>query len=189
MNGHTHSHASSRCSELRRHARLFLAIALVAVGCRGAGGSGSGRASSDAAAAGGGSLLDLSTVDVCQRVPGKAVAQALGGQLADTLAFRASVDQPSRCRYSISSGDSARSIREAYVVLLLPPQEFEARRMHQQNPVTPISGLGDAAYVAYAPVGERTDLYVLKRGQATIEVTGENRTALLKIAKVAVAHL
>ncbi len=186
MNGHTRSRASGRCSELRRHARLLLAIVLVAVGCRGTGGPGSGRAGGDTA---GGSTLDLSTIDVCQRVPGKAVAEALGGQLADTLAFRASADQPSRCRYSIGSSDSARSMRQAYVVLLLPPRDFETRRMQQQNPVESIPGLGDAAYVTYAPAGERTDLYVLKRGKAAIQVTGENRAALVKIAKVAVAHL
>jgi hypothetical protein len=73
--------------------------------------------------------------------------------------------------------------------MLMPPAPFETRHAQQQNPVTPVSGLGDGAYVTYAPAGERLDLYVLKRSLATIVVSGENRVALIKIAKVAVSHL
>jgi len=74
-------------------------------------------------------------------------------------------------------------------VMLMSPEQFERRHRQQQNPVTPVPGLGDGAYVTYAPAGERMDLYVLKRGVATVVVTGDNRVALIKIARVAVAHL
>jgi|WetSurMetagenome_2_1015567.scaffolds.fasta_scaffold432531_2 hypothetical protein len=175
-------------SRRRRPARLFLALTFIAVGCQGWGAR-SERSSGGTESSGPRAPFDLARTDVCQRVPGKAVAQALGGQRADTLAFGASADQPSRCRYAIAAGESAHSTRQIYVVMLMSPEQFEKRHMQQQNPVTPIPGLGDAAYVTYAPAGERMDLYVLKRGVATIVVTGENRTALIKIAKVAVAQL
>jgi hypothetical protein len=188
MDGHVAARAWALVSRSGRAARLVLAIALAAVGCRGQGPA-AGSSGSETESSGPRSPLDVATVDVCRRVPGKAVAQALGGQRADTLAFGASADQPSRCRYAVTLGDGERSARQAYVVMLMAPGQFEMRHAQQQNPVTPIPGLGDAAYVTYAPAGERMDLYVLQRGVATIAVTGENRTALIKIAKVALAHL
>ena len=167
---------------------VLLTLAVVSVGCPGWGAR-SGRSGDETEASGPRPTLDLAKTDVCQRVPGKAVAQALGGQRADTLAFGASADQPSRCRYAVAVGEGERGTRQGYVVMLMSPEQFERRHRQQQNPVTPVPGLGDGAYVTYAPAGERMDLYVLKRGVATVVVTGDNRVALIKIARVAVAHL
>jgi hypothetical protein len=188
MGGHIGMRARSWSPRLRQAASLSLALVLGAVACHGLG-SRAGRAGGETDSSGPRSALDLATTDVCRRVPGKAVAEVLGGQRADTLAFGASADEPSRCRYSVAIGDSERGTRRVYVVMLMPPEQFEKRHAQQQNPVTAIPGLGDGAYLTYAPAGERMDLYVLKRGVATIVVSGENRIALVKIGKVAAARL
>jgi hypothetical protein len=188
MDGYTAMRARARSSRLQHAASLSLLLALGTVGCHGLG-SRSSRSGGATDSSETRSALDLAAVDVCQRVPGKAVAQALGGERAETLAFGASADQPSRCRYSVAVGEGKRSSRQAYVVMLMPPDQFEKQHAQQQNPVTPVAGLGDGAYATYAPAGERMDLFVLKRGVATIVVSGENRIALIKIAKVAAGHL
>jgi hypothetical protein len=168
---------------------LLMAIAVAVLGCRGTGSSRSGQSAGEPASSGARASLDPATVDVCERVPGKAVAEALGGKLNDALSYRASEQQPSRCRYSITLGAGAGSANRTFIVWLLTPEQLEARSRRQDNPMTPVSGLGDVAFLTYAPVGERRDLYVLKRGVAAIEVTGEDRGALIKVAKVALAQL
>jgi hypothetical protein len=187
MDGQTGRHGSTFSSRSRLRP-ILLTLAAFAVGCAGWGAR-SGQSGGETEQSGPRPILDLAKTDVCQRVPGKAVAQAVGGQRADTLAFGASADQPSRCRYAVAVGEGERGARQVFVVMLMSPEQFERRHMQQQNPVTPVPGLGDGAYVTYAAAGERMDLYVLKRGAATVVVTGENRIALIKIARVVVAHL
>ncbi len=173
-------------SRLVRYETLVVVVlaALVTVaGCQGFGRSGaqSGQRGAGAAA----KPLDLATVDVCERIPGKQVAEAVGGQSAEVLSFRGSGQQLPRCRYAVSGGAQ----RQVYVLWLLPPAEFDALRLQQQNPVTAVSNLGDGAYVTFIAGSQRTDLYVLKRGVATIEITGDDRAAVTKIARLALGRL
>jgi len=132
--------------------------------------------------------MDLAAVDVCQRVPGEEVARAVGGKLAEVLPFRGSDQQGSRCRYSIvpANGQGARRI---FVVWLMAAREFDALRRSQDNPTSAVPNLGDNAFISFTPGGQRFDLCVLKRDVATIEVAGEERTAVIKVARLALSRL
>jgi hypothetical protein len=174
---------------MTRSRLAVLLIALLATaGCQGFGRSGSGSGRPGAKEAGQLPPLDLATVDVCARIPGPMVAEAVGGQRAEILSFRGSGQQHARCRYSVTGGPSAAKA-QVFVVWLLPAAEFDALRLQQENPATPVANLGDGAYVSTIAGTQRSDLYVLKRGVATLEITGDDRRAVTKIAKLALTRL
>jgi hypothetical protein len=167
---------------------LFVGALLGVSACQGRPASGPSPAGGSAAAGGAAAPIDLATVDVCQRVPGEEVARAVGGKLVEVLPFRGSEQQRSRCRYSIApaTGQGARRI---FVVWLMASSEFDALRRAQDNPTSAVPNLGDNAFISFAPGGQHFDLCVLKRGVATIEVTGEERASAIRVGRVALAHL
>jgi hypothetical protein len=168
-----------------RRAALLMAL-LVTAGCQGLGRPGGQAGQRGTGGAEKTSAVDLATVDVCSRIPGPQVAEAVGGQRADVLSFRASEQQSPRCRYSVVGGKGGSQV---FIIWLMPPTEFDRLRFRQDNPVTPLSNLGDGAYVTVIGGAQRLDLYLLKRGVATIEITGDDRPAVTKIARLAFARL
>ncbi len=178
-----------RCWRGPLGAALVVLLAAAPFACRRGQGAPAGETSASAEAAAPGEPIDTSALNVCQRVPGKEVAQALSGELSGVLPFPASDEQPARCRYAVKLSASGRSTERAYIVYLMTPSDFDKRRVQVANPMTPVPKLADVAYVTYAPAGEAATLFVLKRGTAAIEIMGEDRAQLVKIARVVLAHL
>lgn len=125
---------------------------------------------------------DVTTADVCAVVPGAEVAKALGGTLTEALLVRPGGDH-ARCRYTVETEAGGPAV---VIVWLHAAGDFDDLRAVFEDPVTPVEGLGDAAFVAVDPESARHDLFVLLRGVAAVEVTGPTATGVRAVAAVAV---
>jgi hypothetical protein len=125
---------------------------------------------------------DVTTADVCAVISGAEVARALGGTLTEALLVRPGGDH-ARCRYTVNTEAGEPAV---VIVWLHAAGDFDDLRAVFEDPVTPVEGLGDAAFVAVDPESARHDLFVLLRGVATVEVTGPSAAGVRAVAEVAV---
>jgi hypothetical protein len=156
--------------------RTLLALAMVlgiaSWGC--SGGSGGG----EEAPAGGGAAeeepvqsesaagRDLSAVDVCALVPAEAVAEAMGEKPAGPSSSYDPGFEGKGCRY--------KSGQRYAEVSLLPPDHFRFRRnMTPADRLQELGGLADGAY--WEARSDRTDVYLLRAGDATIWIRFQDR--------------
>ena len=128
---------------------------------------------------------DYTKFNVCEAVPGDAIARAMGGRIVTT---RPTFDKNwSRCLYMVTTPGSDR--QRGYTVWLAPPPDFEDMKPYIEEPITPVAGLGDGAYI-YRDKGDgRFKIYVLMRGQQTISTTGETAESARKVAEAVLAVL
>lgn len=129
----------------------------------------------------------LATLDLCKLVPGDAVTTALGGKLAAPT-NGASGEGGANCWYTIEPPGATGTV-EAYIVYAFPPGYFEMMKGVQEGPVEAISGLGDDALLIPASSDPMHDLMVLKRGDLTLEIKGEDRQRLRKLAELVLSRL
>ena len=128
---------------------------------------------------------DWTTFNVCQLVPGDAVAQAVGATLNQAQPF---FDKAfSRCTYRVTI--KATNKPAGYVVWMQPEADFEGLKAYTEAPMTPVAGLGDGAYIFEDKEYGRFKLRVLKRGDLMFEATGDSAASARKVADVVVAHL
>jgi hypothetical protein len=128
---------------------------------------------------------DFATLNVCQLVPGEAIARALGGKLVEA---RPVPDKSvPRCRYFVlpAGSDSQRG----YVVWMQQPQDFEELKKSISDPITVVSGLGDGAYLFRDKGDGRFKIHVLKRGDLMFEATGDSAESARKVADAVVGQL
>ena len=86
---------------------------------------------------------DWTTFDVCRLVPGDAVARAVAARLNETRPF---YDKSfSRCTYLVTI--TATNKPAGYAVWMSPESDFEELKQHTESPLTPVTGLGDGAYM------------------------------------------
>jgi hypothetical protein len=128
---------------------------------------------------------DWTTFNVCQLVPGEAVAKAVGAKLNEARPF---FDKTfSRCTYLVTL--TATNKPTGYVVWMEPEANFEELKKETQSPLTPVAGLGDAAYMFQDKGEGRFKLRVLKRGDLMFEATGDSAESARKVADVVVQYL
>ena len=132
---------------------------------------------------------DLKTMNVCQVVPGDAVATAVGGKLAETRPFTPKPPTFTRCTYFVDVPGTARSNRKGYTLWLYPPADFEELRKYTDGKITEVPGLADGACEFHDPGDGRFKIPVLKRGDVGVEATADTADAARKVAGVAVAWL
>jgi len=132
---------------------------------------------------------DLKTMNVCQVVPGDAVAAAVGGKLAETRPFTPQNPTFTRCTYLVDVPVAGRSTRNGYTLWFYPPADFEELRKFTEGTITAVPGLADDAYEFLDPGDGRFKIRVLRRGDLTVEATAGTADAARKIAGVAVAWL
>lgn len=130
---------------------------------------------------------DLSKVDVCQLVPGDAVARALGGKLAQTRPFNPKDGTFSRCTYFIVPAGSDE--RAGYSIWVYPAGSFEELKQYSEDKMTPVTGLGDGAYIFRDSGDSFFKLRVLKRGDLSFEAVADTAEKARKVAEAAVASL
>jgi hypothetical protein len=128
---------------------------------------------------------DYTTFNVCQAVPGEAIARALGGRLVQT---RPLYDKSfSRCTYFVVP--AGKDAQLGYVVWVQPPEDFEELKKHIEEPRTPLTGLGDGAYMFHDKGDGRFKINVLKRGDLMFQATAESAETARKVADAVIARL
>jgi hypothetical protein len=128
---------------------------------------------------------DYTKYNVCEVVPGEAIARAIGAKL---IATRPTFDKKwSRCRYVVAASRPDEQL--GVLVWLSPVADFEEIKPFIAEKITPVAGLGDGAYIFQDKGDGRFKIYVLLRGQQTIQATGDTPELARKIAETAVAAL
>jgi hypothetical protein len=128
---------------------------------------------------------DYTKLDVCQLVPGGVIAKAFGGTLAETRSF---FDKAwSRCVYFVVLPGSG--TRVGRVVWVQPAEDFEELKQYIDEPLTALTGLGDAAYMFHDTGDGRFKINVLKRGDLMFQATGESAASARRLADAVAAHL
>ena len=126
---------------------------------------------------------DYTKFNVCEFIPGDAIARAVGARLVQS---RPTFDKEwSRCAYYVTDANGKPN---GYVVWIQPVEDFEELKKHIEKPITPVSGLGDAAYV-YQDEDRRFKLNVLKRGDLMFQATGDTLESARKVADAVLAIL
>lgn len=131
---------------------------------------------------------DLSASDVCALVPGSEVAAAVGGRLEEVRLIRPE-GRNARCVYTVGFPTGRGGGKAAFVVWLHPPGDFVGLRAAGDRSARSLEGLGDEAVIAHDPDSGRSDLLVLVRGLATIEVTGPDADQTQAVAGAAIDAL
>jgi hypothetical protein len=126
---------------------------------------------------------DYSKYNVCEAVPADAIARAVNGKLTSA---RPTFDKRwSRCAYFVTSAEGNQP--RGYVVWLSPAADFEEMKQYIEETITPVAGLGDGAYI-YRDKGDgRFKMYVLLRGDHTIQATGETAESARRVAEAVLA--
>lgn len=160
---------------------MFFVMALLALGCQ----------SGDSEVPHGllGKNPDFANLNVCDLLPGDSVAEVVGGRLSDVRSFDSGAGAAKRCRYTILPADSASYTPSVFVVHLQSAADFDTLKTLQEDPIEPVHGLGDDAFITYHSDTARYDLYFVKRNRYMIEITGDDTGAIRKIAELALARL
>lgn len=160
---------------MKRASMCCVALALGSVLCAGTAGAQAGR--------------DLKTIDVCRVVPGETVAAAVGGKLAEVRPFNPNDGSMARCTYLVDLPGPEKPVRKGYAIWLFPPGDFVELRGFTESKMTDVSGLGDGAYIFQDSGDGRFKIRFLRKGDVTIEATGDTADAARKVAGVAAASL
>ena len=136
-----------------------------------------------------GAERQLADLDVCALVPGEEVAEVLGMRLVSTRTSNSPDGKLARCVYLVSGSGPSDEATGAYVVALLPPTRYAELRPFQEEPTRDVPGIGDGAWIVLHSESARYDLYALRTGDVTVEVTGEDDSAVRKVAGLAVPKL
>lgn len=130
-------------------------------------------------------LRDYTKYNVCEAVPGDAIARAFDAKL---VAARPTFDRKwSRCVYLVKNAGPGQ--QRGFTVWLSPAADFEDMKPYIEEKITPVAGLGDGAYMYHDKGDGRFKLYVLMRGDQTILTTAETAESARKVAEAAVVVL
>ena len=124
---------------------------------------------------------DYTKLNVCEFVPGDAIARAVGAKLTQS---RPTFDKNwSRCAYYVTDAGGKPN---GYVVWIQSAEDFEELKKYIDKPITPVSGLGDAAYV-FQDDDRRFKMNVLKRGDLMFQATADTAESARKVADTVLA--
>jgi hypothetical protein len=124
---------------------------------------------------------DYTTFNVCEFIPGDAIARAVGAKLTQS---RPTFDKNwSRCAYYMTDTNGKPN---GVVVWIQPHGDFEELKKYIDKPITPVSGLGDGAYV-FQDDDRRFKLNVLKRGDLMFQATADTPESARKVADTVLA--
>lgn len=157
----------------------ILATALLALGCQ--------SSESEKPEGALGKNPNFATLNVCDLLPGDSLAAAVGGRISDVRAFDSGANAAKRCRYTVLPADSNHK-PSVFVVHLQSAADFDTLKTLQEDPIEPVLGLGDDAFITYHSDTARYDLYMVKRERYLIEITGDDPYAIRKIAELALAR-
>jgi hypothetical protein len=126
---------------------------------------------------------DYAKFNVCEFIPGDAIARAVGGRLTQS---RPTFDKNwSRCAYYVTDVNGKPN---GYVVWIQPAEDFEELKKYIDQPITPVSGVGDGAYL-FQDDDRRFKLNVLKRGELMFQATADTQESARQVADAVLAIL
>ena len=129
---------------------------------------------------------DYTKYNVCEVVPADAIRRAVAG--GALVAARPTFDKKwSRCAYAFTTAVPNKN--QLYTVWLSPTADFEEMKPYIDEKITAVAGLGDAAYIYQDRGDGRFKLYVLMRGNQTIQATGDSPDSARKVAEAVLAIL
>jgi len=120
--------------------------------------------------------------DLCKIIPGNNVAKAIGGNIMETKSL------DGRCVYIVGFGQTDPPSR-AFVIYQHEASEYHALKDAMEGKIKPIKGIGDEAVGSFDSQSNRYWLLVVKRGQVTYQVSGDNEDLVRKVAVAALKHL
>jgi len=132
--------------------------------------------------------LDLAHLDVCSRVPGAEVAGLADGSLKQARLFNDPDGDLARCTYFVAITASGAEAQTAFSIEVSAEEDFVEIRPYVEAPIHEVAGLGDGAWAYRDPDSmNRLRLYVLSKGVATLDVTGEDEQQVRKVAALAIS--
>jgi hypothetical protein len=140
-----------------------------------------------AAAVAAGPALDPAKTDVCARVPGAAVAAAVGGTLKSARPFADPDGGFARCTYLVATGKNGAE-SAAFVLWLYRDSDYDAMVSAVEGPTEKVEGVGDAA-ILFREEDGRAKLLFVRRGRYSAEATAADADGARKLAKVALEKL
>jgi len=120
--------------------------------------------------------------DLCKIIPGGEVAKAIGGKIMETKSL------DGRCVYIVGFGQTDPPSR-AFVIYQHEASEYDALKDAMEGKIKPVKGIGDEAVGSFDSQTNRYWLLVVKRGQMTYQVSGDNEDLVHKVAVAALKHL
>lgn len=160
---------------ITRFGTSAVAVAATAIGLHSSVGARQSRAAQ--------SPTTFESVNVCERVTGDALAKAVGGRALDARPINLKNVEWARCVY----GTEIDGARRAFVLWFNPASDFEGLRQAAGRSAKPVTGVGDEAYVTFDDETKRHSLTAMKRGVATIQITGEQQDWVRRIAVLALS--
>ena len=133
--------------------------------------------------------LDLMTLDVCTLVPSAEVAGAVGATLQETKRYNSPDGDIARCVYIMGPSADDGAQPRAIAVELESPSSFTSVRPYVEEPIRDVAGLGDGAWIYRDPETGRLRLWVLRRGVATLYLTGDDENELGPVAELVLSKL
>ena len=133
----------------------------------------------------GSAITDVSSVNVCGKVPGADVAKILGKTLRSERSVVSKEPKLSRCVYLFGSPGKPDTAIEGSVLWLYTPNEYAELNEVTENKLEPVPGLGDEA-VRFLDSGDgRHKLRLLRRGRFSLEATAGDPQSALALARLA----
>lgn len=130
-------------------------------------------------------ITDVSSVNVCGRVPGADVARSLGKTLRSERSVVSKEPKLSRCVYLLGAPGKPDTATEGLVLWLYAPNEYAELNQVTENKLEPVPGLGDEA-VRFLDSGDgRHKLRLLRRGRFSLEATASDPQSALALARLA----
>lgn len=130
-------------------------------------------------------VTDPSSINVCERVPGVDVAEALGKALRSERPIVFKDSKLSRCVYILGSPAQPDGPTEGLVLWLYAPNDYADLNSVTEERMEPVPGLGDEA-VRFLDSGDgRHKLRLLRRGRFSLETTAADAASALALARLA----
>lgn len=117
--------------------------------------------------------------DICEIIPGGEIAAAVGGEIIETKSL------DNRCVYIVEFKGTDPPGR-AFVIYQHEARDYDGLRDAMDGEITHLEGIGDEAVLSFDREAGRYWLLVVKRGQVTYQVSGDNEDMVRKIAVAAV---
>jgi len=114
--------------------------------------------------------------DLCKIIPGNEVAKAVGGKIIETKSAEG------RCVYIVDFEQSD-SPRRAFVIYQQEASDYEGLKDAMDGEIKHVKGIGDEAVGALDSESNRYWLLVVKRGQVTYQVSGNNENSFARLQR------
>jgi hypothetical protein len=117
--------------------------------------------------------------DICEIIPGGEIAAAVAGKIIETKSL------DNRCVYIVGF-KGADPPGRTFVIYQHEARDYDGLRDAMDGEITHLEGIGDEAVMSFDGEAGRYWLLVVKRGQVTYQVSGDNEDMVRKIGVAAV---